>query len=192
MSTKKQIYYHGTTADHLEDILQNGISPFTDKVWSCSMNEVYLWGVKELAKANDQLSDKKEYQEDAAFIMASESGQCSLAGAKDCRIVVIKIRLSPDEIENDFSCQNMENSGAVTINRTILPHEFEEVRVSNDLSLVKAYFISLIIDMDHCGLEFTALEEKIARGFKKAELYPEDIEEMIEWEPIVLNKLKTA
>lgn len=183
------ILYHGTSADNLQSILKDGICINTIKLWNCSQDEIYLWHPIQLAEANDRdLVKEADYIQDEAFRMAAESGQIALAAAKDNRIVVIKVEIDESELMADNSCENMEKSGAVCIGRNITVDEILEVKMSNDLSALKGYFINLIKDRDYCNLDFTPFEIKIADVFKKAELFPEDIDDIIEWSNVKINQ----
>lgn len=185
----KRYYFHGTSADNLQSILKNGICCHTDnKIWNCSGNEVYLWDIEGVAKADCIETESKYEKEYATFRAASESGQLALCLAKDCRIVVIKVLLDDREIGVDLSCDNMEGRGAVVINRDILPSEIIEIQISNDLSLVKGYFLSLLKNNQFCGVEFSHIETKISDCFSKAEIYIDDINDLISFEKIPIKK----
>ena len=189
MNTKR-IYYHGTSADNLPSILKNGLSINESKLWSCSEDGIYLWDSIALAEANGRdLEEDAEYIESEAFRMARESGEIACSTAKDCRIVVIKVELDESELSQDTSCENMEGSGAVVIYRDITLEEIVEIQVSNDMSMLKGYFINLIIDRDYCNVDFDRIERKIAECFKKAEIYPDDIDDMVEFETVKIPVL---
>jgi hypothetical protein len=177
----KRIFYHGTNADNLQSIIKDGLLCHTDKIWTCSSNAIYLWDADRLVEFGECDED---YKNDRAFQLATESAQISCSLAKDCRLVVVKVEIDDEDIEPDYSCENMEGSGAVSICRDILPSEIVEISVSNDLSLIKGYFIALLHERDYCNVEFTKLEKKIAKTFETAEIYPEDIEDIIEWKQI--------
>lgn len=183
----KRTFYHGTSADNLQNILKHGISCNEIKIWNCSLDQVYLWDADKLAEY-DQIEDE-EYKQRLAFTRASESGQIALSLSNDCRIVVLKVIIDDSEIFDDTSCRNMETSGAVCINRNIELYEISEIKISNDLSLLKGYFISMILDRENSNIEFNDLEKRIGKIFQEAEIYPEDIEDSIEWEevPVKVN-----
>lgn len=183
MNTKR-IYYHGTSADNLESILKYGISPNENKLWNCSNDEVYLW--------DDEKCNEEWEQEESGFKMANESGQLACCAASDCRVVVIKIMLDESEIIADTSCENMEGRGAVCIDRAIKPEEIIEIQISNDLSLLKGYFMAIMAENQYCGLEFSRMEQAIIKAFKNAEIYPEDIDDLIEWETVEISALALA
>lgn len=179
----KRIFYHGTSADNLSSILENGISCNESKLWNCSNDEIYLWGVNEVAKA-ECCEDDDETANQYAFRFASESGQFACIPSKNCRLLVIKIKLDDTEILPDESHENMTGRGAVCMQRDILPSEIAEIKISNDLSLIKGYFISHAMNNELSGLELSRLEKKIGEAFQKAEIYPEDIEDIIEWQNV--------
>lgn len=178
----KRTYFHGTSADNLESILKDGLKCDTDKVWTCSCDEVYLWDIEAVAKEFD--IEDEDYKIERARQMAIESAQIACASAKDCRCVVLKIELDDSEIMPDTSCENMKGSGAVCIQRDITLNEIVGVEVSNDLSLIKGYFMTLIMDRDYSNLELSKMEMKIAEAFKKAEIYPEDIDDIMEFQEL--------
>lgn len=183
-------YYHGTSADNLQNILKNGLSCSESKLWNCSEDAVYLWDIEGVAESNCRdLIEDADYIEQECFNMASESGQFALNVAKDCRILVIKISLDESEVENDTSCENMEGSGAKVIYRDILPEEIKEIHISCDLSLLRGYFISLALNNQYADIEFTPLEKKIGEIFSKSEIYIEEIDELITFEKMEISNL---
>lgn len=185
----KRYFYHGTSADNLQSILKNGITEGDSKLWNCSESAVYLWDSIRLAKANDRdLEEDADCIEQEAFTMANESAQIACSRAKDCRLLVLKILIDDSEVQEDYSCENMEGSGAVVLYRDVLPSEIVEIKVSNDLSLLRGYFINLIIDRNYNNIEFNQIETSVASAFKKAEFYPEDLEYIIEWDIIHSNE----
>lgn len=181
----KRIYYHGTSADNLESILKDGLKCRTPKLWHCSGYEIYLWDIEGVAKADD--IDDDEQKIEWVRRAAIDSAHCAIIQAKDCRCVIIKVELDENEVYADTSCENMEGRGAVCIDRDILPHEIIGVEVSNDLSLLKGYFMALMLDNEYSNMELSPMEIKIAEAFKKAEIYPEDIDEMMEFQELSVN-----
>src|SRR5690349_10879718 len=115
----KRTYYHGTSADNLQSILEHGLSANESKIWNVSSDMVYLWCPEALAKADCFEDEDEEYKALGGFRAASESAQFACATAKDCRLVVLEIELDANEVEPDRSSENMESQGAVCINRDI-------------------------------------------------------------------------
>jgi len=183
----KTTYYHGTSADNLPYILKHGLSVSESKLWNCSLDAVYLWESEALAAVNGMEDEDEEYKLQMAFNSASESGQIACATSKDCRIVVFKIELDSEEVGVDNSCENMDH--ARCIHRDINVSEIVEYSISNDLSLIKGYFINNLCNNDYCGIDFDSMELKVAELFSKSEIYPEDIEEMITWETVSISEL---
>jgi hypothetical protein len=182
------IYYHGTSADNLEDILQNGLRPNTQKLWSCSGNEVYMWCPRRLAVAEGNETDELEWQYDRARSRAQESGQIACAVAKDCRIVVCKIRVPDTDVMEDTSCAYMD--GAVCTDH-VKPSQILEIYVSNDLSLMRGLFMTIVADMDMWNkYRFTDAENKVIKLLKQVEWYSEMIDEMITWITVKAQKKK--
>jgi hypothetical protein len=187
----KSTYYHGTSADNLDNIIKHGLSANESKLWNVSEDFVYLWCASTVGKCND--CETKEESENRAFQLAFESAQFACSFAKDCRAVVLKIHLDDSEVTADYSSENMENMGAVCINRDILPKEIKEIKISNDLSLLKAYFLCLASSNEFSNIELSGMEKKICNAFKNAEIYPEDVEDMTEWNIVSTRKsLKIA
>lgn len=186
----RRIFYHGTSADNLESILKNGLSCNESKIWNCSGDEVYLWDTEAVGK---EWEVDGAQAEDRAFQAAYESAQIACIASKDCRAVVLKIELDDSDIQPDLSCENMEGRGAVCIYRDILPAEILEIKISNDLSLLKGWFIATMLTNEYFGLELNSMEKRIGEALQKAEIYPDDIEYMTEWEIVPLRKkLKRA
>lgn len=178
-----KIYYHGTSADNLANILANGLQTDTDKkLWSVSDNKVYLWNPEALTDY-----DTEEAQHREAFKLASESGQAACTLSIDCRIVVLKLHINDEEIEEDDSSENMASFGAVQIRRDIMPSEILEIQISNDVSILRVLFIYYNIQNEFTKIKFSPLETRIAKAFSHAEIYTEDIEEVIEWSVLPLN-----
>lgn len=177
------IYYHGTSADNLPSILKSGLIPHTEKLWSCSGREVYMWDVEKLAKAEGSEDDLPEWKEQTAYNRAKESGQIACAVAKDCRVVVLKIKMSSKNVYDDTSCQYMD--GAVCVERVPLKN-IETIWISNDLSLVKGLLLAGIYHMDMW--KRNPDHKRIAEVLSKVEWYPEWIDDIIEWEQIQVQK----
>lgn len=180
--SKKQVYYHGTSADNLKDILKNGLRPDTPKIWeSCSRQEVYLWGVEELAKVDGNEYDKQEWKESAARSRATESGQIACSIAKDCRIVIVKCLLDPKQVWEDTSSNNMDGAMCIEI---VKPSQIVEIEVSNDLSLIRGFLLASIVDMDMWTRRLSKEEEVVVKALKKVEWYPDNTDEITTWTTI--------
>lgn len=177
MST--QYYYHGTSADNLDSILIHGLSCNEEKLWNASRDEIYLWCPESLAIANRNEDYSEEDKEREAFRYAFENAQIACSKSKDCRAVVLKVKLNPKNVFKDNSCPNME--GAVCITQDIPVSNIMSIQISSDLSLIRGHFINIMRNMEYSALSFSAMELKVADLFNKLELYPEDIEDTIEW-----------
>lgn len=180
----KRTYFHGTGAANLQSILENGLSCHESKIWGCSHDAVYLWDVESLAEFNGCEDDELEYKEQAAFIQASQSGQFACSVSIDCRVVVLKIELDDSEVEIDDSYKTM--GYARCIRRDVLPSEIVGIHVSNDLSLIRGYFIGLASSNDLCDIYFTRMEEKIGKAMLEV-LDIEDVEDLITFEMLEVN-----
>lgn len=182
----KKTYYHGTSADNLKSILSNGLSAYESKLWNVSDDMVYLWCAESVGKMNE--CDTPEESQDRAFQSAFESAQFACAFSKDCRAVVLKIELDESEISPDYSSENMEGMGAVCIKRDILKSEIKEIRISNDLGLLKGWFLYLANSNDFSNIELDRFEQKICKAFEDVEIYPEDVDDMVEWDVVPTTK----
>lgn len=159
--------FHGTSADNLESILQNGLQPNADKVWNCSLDEIYCWPVS---------SFEDEYE---AMEMAKSSATIALATSKDCRAVVIAFEIDESELDEDYSCENMDDARVVC--RTIKPEEFTQVYVSDDLSLIKGVLIGYCLNRDYYDSSvFSEIEIAIGELFNKSMQIHEYMFEMLE------------
>lgn len=169
----KKYYYHGTSADNLPDIKKNGLKIYTNKIWSCSGNSIYLWSPDKLKEFNevDNMGDAHVL----ATQLATESAQIACVKSKKCQAVVLKILIDEEHISLDTSCEYMEHSGAVCVDRDIRLNEIVEIMVSNDLSLLRGIFMSYIIGREYSNIELSEIEIKIAESMKSVDIYPEDI-----------------
>ena len=188
----KNIYYHGTSFDNLESILQHGISPHEPKLWNCSCDMVYAWNPASLLES-EYNNDNPTYDEvhNVGVQWAFDSAQFALATANTCRAVVIEFKANDSDMGPDDSCENMD--GAFQTN-TIRPDQITRILVSNDLSLLKLYFIKMHIDRDLSAAEFSPEIQKIVRAISTEGIYPEDVESITEWEehPLPAKILKAS
>jgi len=178
----KTSYYHGTNADNLPHILKHGLQCYESKLWTVSEDAIYLWHPESCGKANDL---DPEYWESEAFRLANESGQIACSIAKDCRVVVLKIELDDELVSGDTSCENMESGGAKCIYDNIPVEAITEIHVSNDLSLVKGYFMSLISKRRYCNIDFTPFEQQVAKMFEGGYLI-DHLDDYIEFEKLAV------
>lgn len=137
--------YHGTTADNLKGILSSGLlaNP-PGRVWNVSENAVYFYGPNFLSNLLSEYDEDldEETQHQLFLDQAFNNASCALGKARDCRAVVIVFELDEDKTEicNDDSCPNMEFANCVY--EDIPAHKIRKVYISNDLSLVKGYFLA--------------------------------------------------
>lgn len=162
----KQTFFHGTSADNLPRILREGIRVDCEKIWTPSRNEVYLWSPAELTRAGEC---EEGWQDDCARERAYDSAQCALAKAKDCRAVVFEVEIDSDLTAEDDSCENM--TGAVCCSVPIDPKQIKRIWISDDLSLLRGYFIHVMTNLNLSALRFTAIEVQIAKLFGNGEFY---------------------
>lgn len=185
---KKRRYFHGTNADNLPSILKKGLTTDNDSLWLTSYQGIYLWCPKRLGKCEDLTTEKEMINE--AKRRAIDSGSVGCCKAKDCRIVLIEVELNPSEVEDDSSSENMD--GAVYISRNIKLSEIVSISISNDLNLIRGYYIMLYSNNEYRTQSFTDLELKVAKMFSGYSICIEDIEAFYTFEPVELKKRKTS
>jgi hypothetical protein len=176
------LVYHGTSADNLKSIKRDGLVISTDKIWTASLEQVYFWTDRYLDMEypdwrEDGIDPKEQLRK-----QATDSAMCAAAKSKDCRLIVVVCDIPEDEILVDNSCPNME--GASCIDRNILPNEIVDIWVSNDLSLLRGYFIALMMERELNAIEFSPLEMEIGKIFTKAQLYSDTIDDIITWKKL--------
>jgi len=169
------IYYHGTSADHLEDILKNGLRA-GEKNWTVSEDDsVYFWSPKELAEANSEDYDSApRHFHDDAFQRASDSAMFAVATAKDCRRIVVAVELEDTEVSPDFSCDSMQGAVAAWNEEGLVPTS--KIRAiwidGEDLSILRGYFLGMRISRENdLGMEIdiSPVEREVAQMMLKNE-----------------------
>lgn len=163
--------FHGTTADNAKRILEQGFSVDTGgENWTVSGDAVYFWSPQALCAAGECEEDSAEYY---AKNRAKDSAGFGIGKAKDARIVVFEVELDgTHKVEPDSSCKNME--GAVCTFEDVPASAIRRVWVSEDLSLLKGYFLAFLLNRDMCAHDLSHIEKKIAKAFAQADIYPED------------------
>jgi hypothetical protein len=125
-------------------------------------------------------SGEAEGENDAEYFARSramDSATCALPRAKNARIVIFEVEMHDAEIvEPDEPCEGM--AGAVCVFDDVPASAIKGVWISEDLSLVKGYFLAMTAGRDLSAYDLSPAEEKVCAVFKKAEIYPEDIETM--------------
>lgn len=163
-------YFHGTSFANLESILKDGFNPNSDKIWNVSENGVYFWSPDKLTEAEEC---EKDWQEETAKQRAFESGQIAMAFSESGNVVVLQVEIDDENIQDDFSCENM--AGAVVCFGKIKREQIKKVFVSDDLSLLKGYFMAMVADNDYLGIELTPIQKQVVKVFQKAEFYIDDM-----------------
>lgn len=179
------IGYHGTSADNLQSILDNGILANPEnRNWTVSQNEVYFWGDNYISsECFDEDEDMDDEQRSCVLInQAVESAMCALAVAKDCRILILEIEVPDDEVDTDYSCENMQHANSIP--RDVKPEEIRRMFISQDLSMLRGLFIANMRRMNLSGLQFSEFEELVADCFDDFVCYDlSDVAEVVEFTP---------
>lgn len=174
--------FHGTTADNAKRILAEGFKcEAGGENWNVSGNNVYFWSPERISHYDDNFED-----DDEAKRRAADSATFGLAFAKDCRFVIFEVEID-GELQDDDSCENME--GAVYSYEDVPASAIRAVHISEDLSLIKGYFLAFHLDRDMTARSLTPIQTKIARAFQKAEIYPDD-EGMMETKEFSVEEAK--
>lgn len=170
------LVYHGTSADNLVSILQNGLVAKSEKIWNPSLDQVYVWSDRYFRRNHD--AEDEPQKRDILISQAMQSATCAAAVAKDCRLVVVICDVPENKLQVDNSCPNMQDASCVDGN--IPRSRIVEILISEDLSLIKGYFIASMLRMELFGREFSRMERLVAKAFEDSEFYPE-LEELVNW-----------
>lgn len=178
--------FHGTTADAARSILAQGFKTEEGGAnWNVSGDATYFWSFDALVEHGEIEEGDDEFR---AVQMAFESAQFGLPWSKDCRAIVFEVDGSQIETEPDQSCQNM--SGAVSCGSDIPAKAIVKAWITEDLSLLRGWFLSFHLKRDWAARELEPLEEKIAEVMQKLEIY-DDLEEIAQLREISIPDLKT-
>lgn len=125
--------YHGTCADNLESIRENGFNGLRGRqLWKCSAGLNYFWNAGYF----------EDYPDDAK-IGALGNSEVSLVRAKDCRRLLFKLEVPQSYFEENFqednSCSNM---GGAVLSTQPVPFDFvtQISRDFQDLSFLRPHF----------------------------------------------------
>jgi hypothetical protein len=183
--------FHGTSADHLDAILRDGLGGEyrRNRIWNVSNpHHTYWWSTRELAKHGEE---SLEFAYARAFEQALDNGAFALLRARDARLVVIEARIPCSWLMEDNSCDNME--GAVCTDYRIPLALIRSVRVSQDLSIMKAGLAYSCFSgrSSLLALQPTPLEQKVISRFPDDFFYTyEDIADVAEWTTVLHTKTK--
>lgn len=178
--------HHGTTADAARKILAEGFSTSAGgENWNVSGEAVYFWSGDKLAENGE--SDESYCHDDAAR-RACEQAHVALGFAADCRAVVFEVEIDELELQDDDSCPNMD--GAVCTFDDVPVSSITGAYITDDLTLLKGYFLAYHINRDLSARELSPIEEKIAKAMQKAEICPEDVDEVSNFRKVSLAELK--
>ena len=171
------IVYHGTNADNLQSIIDNGLlSCPPNRIWTVSEDAVYFYGEAYLLSEYGEDYLENGSRQDILVRVAAEQAMTTLGKAKDCRICVVEFQVDDDDIEVDQSCPNMEFASCVPYD--VPPNKIKRIFVSQDLSLIRGYFIGMMAERDLSALEFSDFEIEVGRRMRNLEFY---LEEMVTW-----------
>ena len=170
--------YHGTNADNARNILWEGFKVEKGgQNWNCSGSLIYFWSPEALL-VDGEVEDDGE-GEYTANQNAFDNATCSLGRAKDCRAVIFEVELDESErVEPDESCQGM--TGAVCVDKDIPPHKINKVWISADLSLLRGWFMAIMLNRSLATFQPTYLEEKIAKVMANIQIIDE-LEELADF-----------
>ena len=101
-------YFHGTTAKNFEILKAKKNEPVS--VWNVSDrdNYLYLW---DLEKNLDEWGGDVDQTRQSMIRQAFESASLHLLlDDSNCDLFVLELRLDPNEVEDDLSCENMSAS----------------------------------------------------------------------------------
>ena len=104
------ICLHATSADNLESILKDGLKTDKDKLWSVSEDGVYFYHLDRYRRANGYIDEDDETVYNAMLNDSQTQSTVALSKAKDCRIVIVEVDLPDDVVEDDNSCENMDEA----------------------------------------------------------------------------------
>lgn len=156
----KKILFHGTTLENARSILSGGEK--NSYTWIVSNDDLlYLWDPYILNAQNDEDDSMNESR---AIQQAFESGQITAASAKtpQDKIVVLRFEIPGEEVDEDFSCQNME--GAFCIESKKAAQYFTNAFSAPHNSRLDAFILSGVIDRDLFNLE--TLDENLIEACK--------------------------
>jgi hypothetical protein len=160
--------YHGTTLERAREILKHGFLGGINENWTVSDGNIYFW-------SSDKLVEMDECeQENADWFTAErayESGQCALAYGGS-QVVVFEV--DADITDDDDSCKNME--GAVVSYDPVPADKIRRMWISPDLSLLRGYFISIMIRQDMAVDSFSHYEKEVANLMSGLYVEPGDFE----------------
>lgn len=170
------ILYHGTAADHLESIREDGFCGMMGpQLWNCSAGLNYFW-------CPEDLNEDSEAAEFEALDLAKNNAEISLIRAKDCRRLIFKLAVPRDYFnewfQKDNSCQNMD--GAVLSTQPIPFHFVTNIwRDMEDLSFSRPYFAAAIINNELSALEFTITEQRIIKSIiESGDFFTEELRDL--------------
>lgn len=163
--------YHGTTLANWERIQAEGWNSESRKiVWECSCNEVYCY---DLTKVDSD----SEYAEDECIRGAFEAAQIAAAiqGYLGITLVVIKIEIDEKHVEDDYSCENMNEITSVVQPEDLRQEHIESVfRCDNYVTGLRLFYIAGLCERNPyiCKGIFSDLELQAMKSIQ--EFYSED------------------
>jgi len=160
-------YYHGTSADNLQSILENGFDGTKgNQIWNVSGGANYFWNPLDIQETEDVDAERAE---EMAREFAFGAAETSLAKSKDCRRVVFEIEAPDDLFSPDNSCPNMQ--GAVVSDEIIDPSYISRYWIDEqDLSFFRAYFAACIHDRKLANpLNLSSAELSMIKALQKSD-----------------------
>lgn len=106
------LLFHGTTIENAKQILKNGFN-YNNSIWSCSQNETYFFSGDYFKKEYDLNNDEEVLQYGIQEALQQSMITLAVQNPADYRGAVLvfdsDLMNNKDEIEPDYSCENMQD-----------------------------------------------------------------------------------
>lgn len=172
--------YHGTSADHLESIMRDGlIGCGSEKLWSCSEESIYCYTKRSISECG--YDDEEDSTHDSLMRITLDSASVALALAKNCRPIVVVFEAEEDELEVDTSCPKMEFASC--FNGNVPVERIREIYIGQDFSLVKGFMIASYMRFDLFNTHrFSEQELAVGKALSKIDFCYYELFEDVNWE----------
>ncbi len=180
------ICYHGTTAKGLRAIL-SGENHKPNMPWNVSDQDdcMYLWPADKIAGEWELTNEEPEYAADQGRRLAFESAQVQALVSEDFTLYALELLVDPDDLEDDYSCENMSSEASY-----ITLGQFHPVMIQRvfklEMNKWHAPFVAAgLLGNDYfnqCCLSTTL--EAAAKAIKAQEVYLEEVHEFDDFEEV--------